>query len=105
MDKTMGYKELIRLSKSCIGEEEKKSVLNVLETEFLGMGPKVMEFEKNLEYNRPYYEGMGLGLFISKTLLENLGATVSFNNEKNKKTGKGAIVTIIFERKKIEVNI
>ena len=62
-------------------------------------------FKKNLEHNRPYYEGMGLGLFISKTLLENLGATVSFNNEKNKNTGKGAIVTIIFERKKIEVNL
>ena len=62
-------------------------------------------FKKNLEHNRPYYEGMGLGLFISKTLLENLGAIVSFNNEKNKKTGKGAIVTIIFERKKIEVNL
>ena len=61
-------------------------------------------FKKNLEHNRPYYEGMGLGLFISKTLLENLGAIVSFNNEKNKNTGKGAIVTIIFERKKIEVN-
>ena len=61
-------------------------------------------FKKNLEHNRPYYEGMGLGLFISKTLLENLGATVRFNNEKNKKTGKGAIVAIIFERKKIEVN-
>jgi hypothetical protein len=30
---------------------------------------------------------------------------VSFNNEKNKNTGKGAIVTIIFERKKIEVNL
>ena len=48
---------------------------------------------------------MGLGLFISKTLLENLGAMVRFNNEKNKNTGKGAIVTIIFERKKIEVNL
>ena len=39
-------------------------------------------FKKNFENSRPHYEGMGLGLFISKTLLENLGANVTFNNEK-----------------------
>ena len=44
---------------------------------------------------------MGLGLFISKTLLENLSAKVTFNNDKNSKTEKGAIVRIIFDRKKI----
>ena len=60
-------------------------------------------FKKNFENNRPHYEGMGLGLFISKTLLENLGAKVTFNNDKNSKTEKGAIVRIIFDRKKIEV--
>ena len=61
-------------------------------------------FKKNFENSRPHYEGMGLGLFISKILLENLGANVTFNNEKNRKNEKGAIVRIMFEREKIEVN-
>lgn len=38
----------IRLSKSVIGEEEKKAVLNVLDREYLGMGQDVQLFEKNL---------------------------------------------------------
>ena len=61
-------------------------------------------FKKNFENSRPHYEGMGLGLFISKTLLENLKAKVTFSNEKNQKNEKGAIVHIIFDREKIEVN-
>tara|TARA_B100000427_G_C15431342_1_gene560985 strand:- start:270 stop:1118 length:849 start_codon:yes stop_codon:yes gene_type:complete len=61
-------------------------------------------FKKNFKNSRPYYEGMGLGLFIAKTLLENLGANVTFSNEKNRKNEKGAIVRIMFEREKIEVN-
>ena len=32
---------------------------------------------------RPGYEGMGLGLFIAKTLLERSGATVSFRNARD----------------------
>ena len=59
-------------------------------------------FKKNFENSRPHYEGMGLGLFISKTLLENLDANVIFNNAINRKNEKGAIVKIIFDRKKIE---
>ena len=62
-------------------------------------------FKKNFENSRPYYEGMGLGLFISKTLLENLEANVLFNNAINRKNEKGAIVKIIFDRKKIEINL
>jgi two-component system sensor histidine kinase RegB len=31
---------------------------------------------------RPGYEGMGLGLFIAKTLLERSGATLSFSNSR-----------------------
>ncbi len=61
-------------------------------------------FKKNFENIRPHYEGMGLGLFISKTLLENLEAKVTFSNKKNRKNEKGAIVHIIFDRAKIEVN-
>lgn len=53
--------------------------------------------------NRPGYEGMGLGLFIAKTLLERSGATVTFQNasdpfllpeDREKKTG--AMVDVIW---------
>ena len=40
--------KLIRLSKSCIGDSEKKAVLGVLDREFLGMGEEVKEFEDAL---------------------------------------------------------
>ena len=39
---------MIRLSKSCIGEEEKSAVRRVLDKEFLGMGQEVGEFEVEL---------------------------------------------------------
>lgn len=39
---------LIRLSKSCIGEAEKNAVLKVLDEEYLGMGLQVQEFENAL---------------------------------------------------------
>ena len=41
---------MIRLSKSCIGEEEKNAVLAVLDQEFLGMGPTVGRFEQDIEH-------------------------------------------------------
>lgn len=43
-------KRNIRLSKSVIGEEEKKAVSDVLDREYLGMGQEVQLFEKNLSY-------------------------------------------------------
>lgn len=47
--------QMIRLSKACLGNEEKEAVMEVLSKEFLGMGPKVIEFESKLEdfFNRP----------------------------------------------------
>lgn len=39
----------IRLSKSCIGEEEKAAVLRVLDAGFLGMGEEVRDFENDLQ--------------------------------------------------------
>lgn len=47
-------KKIIRLSKSCIGAQEKKAVLKVLENEFLGMGEEVKKFENELSnyFNR-----------------------------------------------------
>ena len=40
--------KMIRLSKSCLSSLEKKSVLKVLEKEYLGMGEEVYKFEKKL---------------------------------------------------------
>ena len=63
---------------------------------------------------RPGYEGMGLGLFIAKTLLERSGATLRFANRGTKKisgeqrsrepaaTKGGAVVTIEWPRASIE---
>ncbi|MCP5039212.1 MAG: ActS/PrrB/RegB family redox-sensitive histidine kinase [Rhodobacteraceae bacterium] len=55
--------------------------------------------------NRPEYEGMGLGLFIAKTLLERTGAELSFSNGTDPYTGEphpgqrsGAIVVAIWDR-------
>lgn len=48
-------KNLIRLSKSCLGEAEKQAVMGVLDREFLGMGAEVQEFEQGLSeyFGRP----------------------------------------------------
>jgi len=40
--------------------------------------------------------GLGLGLFIAKTLLERSGASVSFRNSTEQ--GEGAIVDIVWSR-------
>jgi len=47
--------KLIRLSKSCIGEAEKKAVIGVLNREYLGMGDEVKQFEDVLSeyFGRP----------------------------------------------------
>ncbi len=45
---SLDSKKLIRLSKSCINEAEKKAVMKVLDAEFLGMGIDVNRFEKSL---------------------------------------------------------
>jgi len=54
---------------------------------------------------RPGYDGMGMGLFIAKTLLERTGARVSFGN---RATGQaeaaGARVTVTWARAEIELD-
>jgi len=40
---------------------------------------------------RPEYEGMGLGLFIAKTLLERTGATLAFSNGRDLLPGDAAL--------------
>ncbi|MEM9966554.1 MAG: ActS/PrrB/RegB family redox-sensitive histidine kinase [Pseudomonadota bacterium] len=56
--------------------------------------------------NRPEYEGMGLGLFIAKTLLERSGAELRFANgaEDVKQSGSkyGAVVEVIWARKSLD---
>lgn len=59
--------------------------------------------------DRPGYDGMGLGLFIAKTLLERTGAEMRFANWTPEMSGKnisathgGATVTVRWERKTIE---
>ncbi|MGB7318027.1 MAG: ActS/PrrB/RegB family redox-sensitive histidine kinase [Planktotalea sp.] len=56
---------------------------------------------------RPEYEGMGLGLFIAKTLLERSGAELSFANGSSQYSGenhpkRGAIVEVVWPRKNID---
>ncbi|MFP4273674.1 MAG: sensor histidine kinase RegB [Paracoccaceae bacterium] len=58
---------------------------------------------------RPEYEGMGLGLFIAKTLLERSGAELSFANgsdpampRKRDDPRRGAIVEVVWPRRKID---
>ena len=58
---------------------------------------------------RPGYEGMGLGLFIAKTLLERTGAELSFANGRDvygrlgKRTERtGAVVEVIWPREKLD---
>jgi len=54
---------------------------------------------------RPEYEGMGLGLFIAKTLLERSGAELSFANgseiESGKSPKRGAIIQAVWPREAI----
>lgn len=51
---------------------------------------------------RPAYEGMGLGLFIAKTLLERSGAKLRFANGPKSSRDTGAVVEVIWPRIKIE---
>ena len=47
--------ELIRLSKSCVGDAEKKAVMDVMDNEYFGMGNEVKQFEDALSefFGRP----------------------------------------------------
>lgn len=59
--------------------------------------------------SRPEYEGMGLGLFIAKTLLERTGAELSFANGPDRDLSGpdagariGAVVEVVWPRAKID---
>lgn len=60
---------------------------------------------------RPGYEGMGLGLFIAKTLLERSGAELSFANGRDSFSSQdshaertGAVVELTWQRSQLEGN-
>lgn len=56
--------------------------------------------------NRPEYEGMGLGLFIAKTLLERSGAQLRFVNgpeDPRQPLGYGAVVEVVWTRQALDV--
>lgn len=54
---------------------------------------------------RPEYEGMGLGLFIAKTLLERSGAELTFANGSDGTRAErrlGAVVEVVWPRRKLD---
>ena len=53
---------------------------------------------------RPGYDGMGLGLFIAKTLLERSGAELEFLNGSRDDTLRGAVVHSAWPRHKLEAS-
>ena len=70
--------------------------------------PYVRQRRLNRIKRRPGYEGMGLGLFIAKTLLERSGAQLRFANGRTEAPGdsaetpgRGAIVEVVWPRDKI----
>ncbi|MEM9715127.1 MAG: ActS/PrrB/RegB family redox-sensitive histidine kinase [Pseudomonadota bacterium] len=60
-------------------------------------------YSNQVELDRPEYTGMGLGLFIAKTLLERSGAEINFVNVEGTSTEtSGALVSVVWERSLME---
>ncbi|WP_136636798.1 sensor histidine kinase RegB [Pseudooceanicola onchidii] len=71
--------------------------------------PFVRRRRSSASSQRPGYEGMGLGLFIAKTLLERTGAELSFANGSDgvDRAGQpteatGAIVEVVWPRRRVD---
>ncbi|MEM0977339.1 MAG: ActS/PrrB/RegB family redox-sensitive histidine kinase [Pseudomonadota bacterium] len=64
-----------------------------------------LRHSEKMHLERPEYEGMGLGLFIAKTLLERSGAELSFLNvSKSVDEMSGALVTVVWDRALLEAS-
>ncbi len=95
-----------------VGWTEKKLFLKIMD-DGNGYSPQVIHRlgdpfvrQRSPENNpdqRPAYEGMGLGLFIAKTLLERSGAVITFGNNKSIRK-KGAVVDMVWKRSDLEVS-
>jgi len=66
------------------------------------LGDPFMGRRRRETKQRPGYEGMGLGLFIAKTLLERTGATLSFANGSGREELPGAHVRVAWSAELIE---
>ena len=68
------------------------------------IGDPFVRRRRTEDKSRPGYEGMGLGLFIAKTLLERSGARLTFANGRPKgaEGQGGAIVVVIWPRMRVE---
>lgn len=93
-----------------------ESIISVrIEDDGPGFPPSVIEriglpfvHGRRQAVGRPGYEGMGLGLFIAKTLLERTGATLSFANAGAGIGGAGsggAIIGVIWPRNMLDPNL
>lgn len=60
--------------------------------------PFISQRRAGADARRPEYRGMGLGLFIAKTLLERTGAVLQFANARQAGPTKNAVVTVTWER-------
>jgi len=78
------------------------------------IGDPFMRKRGYIDPNRPGYEGMGLGLFIAKTLLERTGAQLTFANGSEwdesdvsieKAHPTGAIVEVVWDRATLEITL
>ena len=67
-------KKLIRLSKSCLGKDEKSAVSKVLNKEFLGMGNEVKKFETEL---RNFFKREALLKAMKLTLIQVLTKNIN----------------------------
>lgn len=79
------------------GDGFPQSVINRIGDPFVGRRRQSEDRQK-----RPGYEGMGLGMFIAKTLLERTGARLNFRNVPARHTQTGAVIDVVWPRTALE---
>ena len=86
----------IRIQISDDGAGFPTSVIGRIGDPFVGRRRANVDTQK-----RPGYSGMGLGLFIAKTLLERSGARLRFRNSVQHSKSGGAVIDVIWSRASI----